>query len=214
MRYLTIIFVMALAVGCTHNQHRADAEAAYYQAQATQERPPIFEIEAQPGERIVMAGVSRIAVHSPAATDARVQQYRGDPSPWVSIFREVKSAALGFSGIYYGSRVLDSAITNAGGNTTTTVGGNYGDTRRDTAGGNIGDTRGDTAGNDMIGRDRVDDRSVGRDNIGRDQRLGDDISDSCVGDDCRNDSQGPWQEDHSDNSDRRRYPPPPENDPE
>lgn len=208
MRTLILLATVLLA-GCAYNAHRADAETAYYQAQAQQQRPPIFEIEAQPGEKIVLAGVARMAVYSPEATTANVHQYRAEANPWVSIFGEATRAALGFSGVYYGARVLDTAITNAGGNqsTVTTVGGNYGDTRRDTVGGNLGDT----AGGDMIGGDRIDDRSVGRDYIGRDNRVGDDISDSCIGDDCRNDSMGPWRDDHSDNSDRsdNRRPAPP-----
>lgn len=58
-------------------------------------------------------------------------------------------------------------------------------------GGNWGDTRGHEIGGDQIGGDRIDDRSTGRDRIGRDQRIGDDIRDSCVGDRCRNESPGP-----------------------
>lgn len=64
------------------------------------------------------------------------------------------------------------------------VGGNYGDTDQSTTvGGNYGDTRGDV---------------IGRDQIGRDQRVGDDVRDSCIGDMCRNSSPGPIDE--SDNS--------------
>ena len=73
-------------------------------------------------------------------------------------------------------------------------------------GGNYGDTRGDEVGGDMIGGDRIDDRSTGRDHIGRDQRIGDDVRDSCVGPECRNHSPGPI--DNSDNSDHSTGPPP------
>lgn len=77
-----------------------------------------------------------------------------------------------------------------------TVGGNQGDTDQSTTvGGNYGDTRGD---------------EIGRDQIGRDQRVGDDVRDSCIGDMCRNSSPGPIDE--SDNS--VTNPDPPEPDPE
>lgn len=72
-------------------------------------------------------------------------------------------------------------------------------------GGNYGDTRGDEIGGDAIGGDRIDDRSVGRDQIGRDQRVGDDVDGSCIGDNCRNVSDGPIDQsnpgdDNNDNS--------------
>lgn len=72
-----------------------------------------------------------------------------------------------------------------------------------TVGGNYGDTRGDEThvGGDQVGRDQRIGDEIGRDQIGRDQRIGDDISDSCVGDQCRNSSSGPIdQSDNSDNS--------------
>ena len=63
------------------------------------------------------------------------------------------------------------------------------------------DDRSVSVGGDQIGRDRIDDRSVGRDQIGRDQRIGDEIEGSCVGDECRNNSPGSIdQSDNSDNS--------------
>jgi len=81
-----------------------------------------------------------------------------------------------------------------------TVGGNYGDSDSSTnVGGNLGNTE-----------------TVGRDQIGGDQRLGDDIDGSCIGDACRNTSPGPIdQSDNSDNSDNSTNPPPdPEPDPD
>jgi hypothetical protein len=75
-----------------------------------------------------------------------------------------------------------------------TVGGNYGDTDNGiSVGGNYGDTRGD---------------EIGRDQIGGDQRIGDDVRGSCVGDASRNSSPGPI--DNSDNSTDNPPPEPPD----
>ena len=77
----------------------------------------------------------------------------------------------------------------------------------DIVGGDQIDDRSVAIGGDNIGGDRIDDRSVGRDQIGGDQRIGDDVTGSCIGPDCRNYSQGPWDE--SDNSDNRIIETPP-----
>jgi hypothetical protein len=197
---VSILVLAVFLVGCTHNQHRADAERAFYESQAQQERPPILELTAQPGETITLAGVQRLAVYSPAATDARIEQYRDVGNPWVQLADNLtQRGVIGF-GVHELGRAIRTGFSEAGDRYE--IGGNLGNTRGDTAGGNIGDTRRDTAGNDLIGRDRVDDRSVGRDQIGRDQRIGDEIDGSCIGAECRNVSPGPIdQSDNSDNSD-------------
>lgn len=70
-------------------------------------------------------------------------------------------------------------------------------------------------GRDQIGGDRTVDSSnhsinaggnlaggdqIGGDSVGGDQWHGDRYSDSCIGDDCRSASPGPWDIDESDNS--------------
>jgi hypothetical protein len=208
MRTRPIVAILVLAslvlAGCSHNQHRAAAETAYYQAQAAaaSDRSPIVEFVARPGEAITLAGVERFAVYAPADADP-VRQYQAGPHPGVQMLSILADAGLKGFGIDRLASFGIAAIENAGGNssvvTTTTVGGNLGDTQTDAS------------------RTRIDDRSVSARDIRGDEThtRGDETIDSCIGDQCRNSSPGPIdQSDNSDNSDNSTQTPPPDPDPD
>lgn len=197
-----LVVASIVLAGCSHNLHRANAETAYYQAQASAsaERQPIVEFVARPGEQITLSGVERFAVYAPSDSDP-VRQYQAGPHPGVQMLRIIADAGLKGFGL---SRLADfgiAAIERAGGNsavtTTTTVGGNLGDTQT-----NIDSSR-----------TRIDDRSVSARDIRGDEThtRGDEVNDSCVGAACRNHSPGPI-DDNTDNSSTN--PPPPDPDPD
>lgn len=188
---LFLLPLVAALAACSHNQHRASAEAAFYQAQAQKAeagRVPIVEFVARPGESIMLSGVERFAVYAPADPGAAgVVQYRADPNPWPSVLGQLAGVGLQAFGIHRISGVVTTALENAGGNSTVTVGGNQGDTWTDQS------------------RTRIDDRSVsagGDISVRGDETntriRGDEYRDSCVGERCRNFSPGPFiDEDNS-----------------
>lgn len=204
MSRLTGLFVLLLAslvlAGCSHNVHRANAEAAYYQAQAATaaERTPIVELVARPGEQITLSGVERFAVYAPAADNQhQVRQYQGGPTfgeTLRGIVRDAGPIFLGYRGLKTIAELGAAGIAGAGGNTT--VGGNLGDTHIDRSRTQI-DDRSLSAGGDL----RIGDET----NVGR---IGDDLRDSCIGDSCRTRSPGPI--DDSSNSNNPITSPPPE----
>lgn len=182
IRALLFLPLLAFLVGCSHNQHRASAEAAFYQAQAESAqalRQPIVEMVARPGEAIRLEGVERFAVYAPA--DPRgdsIVQYRAEPNPWPGVLSNLAGVGLQAFGIHRVAGVISTALDSAGGNTT--VGGNLGTT--------------------SVDQSRVDDSSVsvGRDlSVRGDEIRGDEIRGSCVGDGCRNASPGPFTDDNS-----------------
>lgn len=203
---MSMLLASALLAGCTHNVHRATAEAAFYQAQAeaVSNRQPIVELVARPGEAIVIQGVERFAVFAPADQQA-VAQYQGGPTPAETLRGIVRDAGplfLGYTAFRSMERIAGWAVSNAGGNTT--VGGNLGDTSIDASRTRI-DDRSLSAGGDLrIG----DETHVGRigdeTNIGR---IGDDLRNACIGDHCRTGSPGPI--DDSSNSNNPITNPPP-----
>jgi hypothetical protein len=211
---LTVLLASLVLAGCTHNQHRATAEAAYYHAQAAaSERAPIIEMVARPGEQITLAGVERFAVYAPADGDP-VRQYQAGAHPGVQMLSILADAGLKGFGIDRLASFGLAAIENAGGNsaviTTTAVGGNLGDTQIDASRTRIDDrsvTARDIRGDET--RTRIDDRSVTARDIRGDETYsrGDEIRDACVGEACRNYSPGPIDE--SDNSNNPITDPPP-----
>lgn len=232
MRVAMVSLALASLVlaGCSHNVHRATAEAAYYQAQAASaaERQPIVELFARPGEAIVLQGVERFAVYAHSDQgQAQIKQYQGGPTfaeTFRGIVRDAGPLFLGYTGYRAIERVAGMAVQHAGGNTT--VGGNLGDTWTDASRTRI-DDRSQHAGRDLRVGDEthIDDRSL---HAGGDLRIGDDtrigrigddthdrrliVRDACVGDNCRNHSPGPI-DDNSDNSNNpitNPPPPPPE----
>lgn len=278
MRSRPIFAILALAslvlAGCSHNEHRATAEAAYYEAQATRlaNPVPIVELVAKDGEEITLGGVQRFAVFAPNNGPDRIEQYEAGPHPAVQIFDTLVSAAgpaiLGYKGLETIAELGLAGIASAGGNVSIggdQIGGDRVDDRSvvdqsvSIGGDQIGGDRIDdqstvigdgytgrdriddesiVIGDEFTGRDRIDDRSVGRDQAGRDQidarqdtRIGrDDVGgDQRHGDDIdnrrgrigspgenRNDSPGPI-DDNSDNSDRSDNSitnPPPQPEPE
>lgn len=193
LRLGAVLLAIVVMAGCSHSVHRANAEAAYYNAQASAaaERQPIVEMTARPGEQIVLQGVERFAVYAPSDHQQDVRQYNTGPNPWVQglqILGDVGLKGFGIDRLY---RFGSAAITNAGGNTSINNSGRM-------------DSPGDTAGGDLIHGDRIDNQGrIGSDghdgNRGRIGSKGDDIGGDRV------DNQGRW---HSPGDDRRESPGP------
>lgn len=183
---LTLIATLLLATGCAHNAHRTAEAQAYYEAQRSlaDERPPLFELRAQPGEAIVLQGVAELVVHDP-----REQAIRALPAQRSQAL-ELFGSLLRIGGQVYGMKVVadsvvdlaDSVGRNAGDHSTTRISDSYnprGHTvEGDATGSALGDgnaidnTVGDRAGRDLIGRDRIDNQGrIGSDgdDAGRDQ---------------------------------------------
>ena len=189
LRIVCIVAALAILSGCTHSLHRANAEAAYYQAQAdiaraeAEAQRPIVEMVARPGEQIVLQGVERFSVYAPADDPDAVRQYQAGPNPWVQALDIVADASLAGFGIDRLAGFATEAVRNAGGNTSINNSGRMdspGDqANRDLISGNVGrhgsdghDVGGNQAGRDNIGQDRIDNEgrmdSDGED-VGRDQ---------------------------------------------
>ena len=181
-RLVILLLASLVLAGCSHNAHRAQAEAAYYNAQAAaaSDRQPIVELVARPGEAIVLQGVERFAVYAPEHGQA-IQQYQGGPTfaeTAAGIVRDAGPLFLGYSGYRALERLGTAAIDRAGGNTHISNSGRMA-------------SPGDTAGGDLIHGDRIDNRgrmgSPGHD--GNQGRIGSD-GDEIGGD--RIDNRGRW----------------------
>ena len=183
---LTLMMALLLATGCAHNAHRTAEAQAYYDAQRAlvEQRAPLFEMRAQPGEAIVLQGVERLVVHDPR--EAHIQSLPAQRSQAM----ELAGDLLRIGGQVFGLKVVADGLVdladrvghNAGDHSTTTIRDSYnqrghtidGDVSGPGAGiGNrfrIGDGSvvgdgsavdnavGDRAGRDLIGRDRVNNR--------------------------------------------------------
>lgn len=164
---ILLLLAIALMAGCSHNAHRAAAEAAYYEAQASAlvERQPIVELVARPGEAIVLQGVERFAVYAPDGNQG-IRQYQGGSNPWIDALRILGDIGLKGFGVYELSKFATAAVTHAGGNTSINNSGRM-------------DSPGDTAGGDLIHGGRID-------NSGRIGSDGDDIGGDRI------DNSGRW----------------------
>jgi len=190
LRITLILAAAAVLAGCVSTDTRTDTWLAMEEA-----RQARLDVVASSCE----SDLCRVMVAQEAGNG--VQMPRKQYHPAWQIFGGVLQAAVpAYAGVLnteaWGDVVTGVSSTIADMDTqqtdnSITVGGNYGDTRGDET----------HVGGDQVGGDQRIGDEVGRDQIGRDQRIGDDISDSCVGDQCRNSSSGPIdQSDHSDNS--------------
>lgn len=212
MRPLLTILIAVALVGCAHNAHRTAEAQAYYQAQQAQaeQRPPLFELRAQPGQTIQLSGVESLVVNDPR--EISINPLPQQRNQMLGLFE----TALRVAAPIYGAKIAadglvdlaDSIGRNSGDHSVTTISDSY-NTRGDTVDGDVSGTgagigntatigngaavgdgnwvdnaTGDRAGGDLIGRDRID-TDIGGDQIG-----GDRIDTG----DRRTDSPGPFDQ--------------------
>lgn len=126
-RYMLFVTgLVGVLSSCTTVSPKLDPNYQAYlktQQELAQHPAPIVEIKAQPGQSIVLQGVSEFVVYNPNGRTARVAIYRPRPNPATVIFSKLFDTALDASksilptyfGWHYGSHILSKAFDRAGG---------------------------------------------------------------------------------------------------
>ena len=124
---LVSIPLLALLSACSTTQKLDPNYLAYLKAQqnAMKAQPKIVEIDAQPGQPIILSGVKKFIVYAPRGNTAgSIRVYHPAPNPATVIFSKLFDTALdgaksilpAYFGWHYGSHILTRAFDRAGGN--------------------------------------------------------------------------------------------------
>lgn len=203
MRIVFAGLLLAVLAGCATSAHEEDVQNWMAMEQSRQARLDVVAAQCQTDLCLVMVAQETSKVS---------QQPRRQFHPvWNIVDRALGIAVPAYFG-FKNSEVWADTVSGVAG----VVAGIDRADNSINVNGNLGDTRGDTAGRDLAGRDIIDDRSIGGDDvdIGRDNRVGDDFEDTCIGDACRNDSPGPIDRSVENRNSNNENTPVPEPDPE
>lgn len=218
-RAAAALLAALVLAGCVHSAHRSAEAKSYHdaQAKAIAERPPLFELRAQPGQTIELKGVEALVVHDPR--EQKVAPLPVAPSPVYGLVKGLVDTGARIYGVKVAAdaavdiigTVADRAGDHSVTTNTTSIEDSYNDqSDHSTHGDTItdssvigGDVAGDGAGIGSSATDLAasDGSVIGDDvvNVGGDQTGGDHIENSG-----RFNSPGPI--DNSDNSDNSTNP--------
>lgn len=207
---LMIAIVMVLA-GCMYNRHRTLEAKAYVNGQlsAIEKQKPIVEFEAAEGQQITLSGVKAFRVYAPRDTQIRaLPQQR---SALADFGLKLLDRGAQVAGYKFASDTLTSVFSkvaeSGGDHSVTTITDSYNDSSDHSQHGDtitdspfiVGDVTGDGAG---IGN-QVDQST----DVSGDGSAAGDVGELINGDNANNsgtirqDSPGPYRDDHSDDGD-------------
>ncbi len=125
--FIILSMVGFIVTSCATNPKLDPNYQAYLkvQQQMAQNQPKIVEIDAQPGQSIVLQGISKFVVYNAnSGSRTQIAIHRTQPNPATIIFSKIFDTALDASksilptyfGWHYGSHILSKAFDRAGGN--------------------------------------------------------------------------------------------------
>lgn len=119
------LLAVAMLSGCMHNKWRADEAESFVNAQekAIAAQKPLVSFEAAEGQTIELRGVKKFEVYAP--NDAHVVALPQQRSGFWGFAGKLVDRGLQYYGLKFGSdmlgRMFDSAASNAGDHSTTTI---------------------------------------------------------------------------------------------
>lgn len=144
IRLIAVCTIIVLLAGCADNRWRSAEAQAYYQSQQqlAQNRKPLFELKAQPGQTITLSGVESLTVNDPREVHVNaLPEHRSQALDVLmgiaKIGGEVYGLKLATDGVV---NLADAVGKNGGDHSITNIDGSYntqGDTLTNAIKGNV-----------------------------------------------------------------------------